>query len=79
MSGTVVSTPNVYTSLQCLDYCFRDSSCEGFNFKQRIEKGDYAECELVVLHAASRLNTEVGWMYMKADKAELRKKWVSND
>ena len=79
MLGTVFSTPNVYTSLQCLDYCFRESNCEGFNFKSSVKEKDFAECELIVLNAASRLNTEEGWMYMKPDKAELRKKWVSND
>eukprot|EP00112_Aurelia_sp_Birch-Aquarium-sp1_P025161 Seg823.7 transcript_id=Seg823.7/GoldUCD/mRNA.D3Y31 product="hypothetical protein" protein_id=Seg823.7/GoldUCD/D3Y31 len=79
MSGTVVSTPNVLTSLQCLDYCFRESSCEGFNFKPRVKEEGYAECELVTLNGGSRLDAEQGWMYMKADKAELRKKWLGND
>ncbi len=77
MPSIIISTPSVYTALQCEDKCFREASCDGFNFKPIGTNGEYAECELFKANSSVTLSQANGFSSRRLNRTKIREKWVS--
>ncbi len=77
MSSIIISTPSVYTALQCEDKCFRKASCDGYNFKPMEKNDKYAKCELFNAKKSVRFSFAKGFSSRWLDRAKVREKWVS--
>ncbi len=77
MTSIIISTPSVYTALQCEDKCFREASCDGFNFKPMGTNDKYAKCELFKAEKSLRFLFAKGFSSRWLDRAKVREKWAS--